>query len=119
MKGFVSVLLVHYFFTVSRSSLVVNVKTKRGDITQEEIDADPEKDLITMDYKLNDGQYVNMLIDFQKVYLQGYIIFNTFVIASLLYASSFLKLDAVFCLFRYIDPPSLLPRCVFVGLFVI
>lgn len=47
---------------------MVNVRTKQGDITQEEIDADPEKDLITLNYKLNSGQYVDMLIDFRKVW---------------------------------------------------
>ena len=66
-KDFLLTIFVPYFILNCSSTLVVNVRTKRGDITQEEIDADPEKDLITLNYKLNNGQYVDMLIDFPKV----------------------------------------------------
>ena len=47
--------------------LVVNVKTRRGDISQEVIGANPEHNLVTLSYKLNDGQYIDMLIDIPKV----------------------------------------------------
>ena len=67
-KDFLLTIFVPYFILNCSSTLVVNVRTKRGDITQEEIDADPEKDLITLNYKLNNGQYVDMLIDFPKVW---------------------------------------------------
>ena len=66
-------LFIFLAFTVNIScpQLVVNVKTIYGQLTQQQILADPEKDIVTIDFAYSDGTQIEALIDFPKVYNHG------------------------------------------------
>lgn len=48
-------------------TLVVNIKSKDGEIVQQTFSADPEKDFVTIDYKSNENRFVSVYIDFRQV----------------------------------------------------
>lgn len=48
-------------------NLSVNIKSKRGDIVRQTFKSDPQGDVVTVNYKLNEGQFIEMLVDFRKV----------------------------------------------------
>lgn len=52
---------------LSSPLLVVNIKTRNGQLTQQQILADPEKDIVTLDFSYADGTRTTALIDFPKV----------------------------------------------------
>jgi hypothetical protein len=61
-----------FFITVvniqlSYPELVVNVKTRSGQYTQQHLTADPEKDIVIIDFTMPDGAKTTTLIDFSKV----------------------------------------------------
>lgn len=60
--------LLAFKIRYSCSQLVVNVKTNSGKITKQQILADPEKDIVTIDFSFADGTRTTALIDFPKVY---------------------------------------------------
>ncbi|XP_058956263.1 out at first protein [Pocillopora verrucosa] len=47
-------------------TLVVNIKSKDGEIVQQTFSADPEKDFVTIDYKSNENRFVSVYIDFRQ-----------------------------------------------------
>ena len=59
--------LLAFKIRYSCSQLVVNVKTNSGKITKQQILADPEKDIVTIDFSFADGTGTTALIDFPKV----------------------------------------------------
>lgn len=48
-------------------TLVVNIKSKDGEIVQQTFSSDPEKDFVTIDYKSNENRFVSVYIDFRQV----------------------------------------------------
>lgn len=52
---------------LSCQELVVNVKTRGGQYTQQHLMADPEKDIVMIDFAMPDGARTTTLIDFSKV----------------------------------------------------
>ena len=52
---------------LSYQELVVNVKTRGGQYTQQHLMADPEKDIVVIDFTMPDGAKTTTLIDFSKV----------------------------------------------------
>ena len=52
---------------LSYQELVVNVKTRGGQYTQQHLMADPEKDIVMIDFTMPDGARTTTLIDFSKV----------------------------------------------------
>ncbi|EDO46094.1 predicted protein [Nematostella vectensis] len=48
------------------SRLAVNVKTKAGDITKQVFESFPEKELVKISFRLNDGRYIDISLDFRK-----------------------------------------------------
>ena len=52
---------------LSYPELVVNVKTRSGQYTQQHLMADPEKDIVIIDFATPDGTKTKALIDFSKV----------------------------------------------------
>jgi hypothetical protein len=52
---------------LSYAELVVNVKTRSGQYTQQYLMADPEKDIVMIDFTMPNGAKTTTLIDFSKV----------------------------------------------------
>lgn len=52
---------------ISSPELIVNVKTRGGQHTQQYLTADPEKDIVMIDFAMPDGAKTMTLIDFSKV----------------------------------------------------
>ncbi|XP_035677153.1 out at first protein-like [Branchiostoma floridae] len=48
------------------AQLVVNVRNRGGDVTQESIMADTDQDIITLEFQKSDGTLVTMVIDFKS-----------------------------------------------------
>lgn len=67
--------LILFVFLVQNCSLnlIVNIRGKYGDIVQQNFFADPEKDFVTIDFKNNEGRYVQVYIDFRLVSLMNYV----------------------------------------------
>jgi len=64
-KAFVVFTLV---FSVSVcSQLTVLVRLKDGQVTEELLEADSEKDIITVEFKQTDGTLITFLTDFKRV----------------------------------------------------
>lgn len=55
------------FFRHGSQDLIVNVQSKNGDISQQEFKAFPEEDLVFLSYKLDDGQFIDISLDFKQV----------------------------------------------------
>ncbi|CAB4030459.1 Hypothetical predicted protein, partial [Paramuricea clavata] len=51
---------------LSYAELVVNVKTRSGQYTQQYLMADPEKDIVMIDFTMPNGAKTTTLIDFSK-----------------------------------------------------
>jgi hypothetical protein len=60
-------LIILISIKLSYPELVVNVKTRSGQYTQQHLMADPEKDIVVIDFTIPDGTTTTALIDFSKV----------------------------------------------------
>ncbi|XP_028401673.1 out at first protein-like [Dendronephthya gigantea] len=66
-KFFLSWFCVIIFIShLSYPELIVNVKTRSGHYTRQYLTADPEKDIVTIDFTMPDGTKTKALIDFSK-----------------------------------------------------
>ena len=61
---------------LSYPELVVNVKTKSGQYTQQHLMADPEKDIVMIDFTMSDGAKTTTLIDFSKVFSTRHVLYS-------------------------------------------
>lgn len=59
--------IVVLIIQLSNPELIVNVKTRNGHYTRQYLMADPEKDIVTIDFTMPDGTKTVALIDFSKV----------------------------------------------------
>ena len=79
-----AILLLPFNKHFSRSQLVVNVKTVYGQLTQQQIVADPEQDIVTINFSYADGTKIEALIDFPKVRYSEPPFTNTFLVRKLM-----------------------------------
>lgn len=58
--------LLHYFYSVCITHLLINVKNQGGDILLETISSNVTEDVITLEFQCSDGTLVTQLIDFKN-----------------------------------------------------
>ena len=70
-------ILFSLLLTESSSQLVVNVKTREGDTARQRILANKESDHVILDYHMPDGSYAAMVVDFQRVRLEFFLLISS------------------------------------------
>ena len=58
--------------------LIVNVRTKEGNVVQQTFNSDPVKDFVSIDFKLDEERFVTVYLDFRMVsYVRSEFLFET------------------------------------------
>ena len=67
--------LIFICVNIVSSQLVINVKNKGGDLIQETLTGEPDKNTISLEFQKLDGTYLKMRIDFKSVRLLAGILY--------------------------------------------
>ena len=59
--------LLMFLVRLGSFNLSVNIRSKTGDIIRQTFKSDPERDVVTVNYEREGGQFIDMMVDFQKV----------------------------------------------------